>query len=268
MLLNETQRAFSDPAWAFEIKFDGYRALGEWSPAGARLQSREGNDMSRWFGEVTAALASIGSKRRCIVDGEICVLNEMGIAGDAEFRRLFKRQARRGFKAGDDPVIFCVFDALVVNGRNVMHLPLSERKRHVAKLLAGVPHTRVISKILENGQGLFQTALDLKLEGLVAKRLAAPYQSGVRPRDWLKIKRPASVPAERFRHRRIRQGGPCPAPARLRGRLLPLCHRRGDAWPRLHPQTLPDHRTLPGPRVEAPRGFSAHTFHRATGRGS
>src|SRR4051794_15560877 len=85
MLLSEARRPFTDPAWAFEVKFDGYRTLAEWSPAGGRLQSREGNDMSRWFSEVTAALASVGSKRRCVVDGEICVLNELDIAGDAEF---------------------------------------------------------------------------------------------------------------------------------------------------------------------------------------
>jgi bifunctional non-homologous end joining protein LigD len=199
MLLGQTRRPFSDPQWAFEVKYDGYRALAEWGARGARLQSRAGTDMSRWFAEVTGALAALGGAR-CIVDGEICVLNELGIAGDAEFRRLFRRQARRGYQAGDDAVVFCVFDALVVRGRSVMARPLLERKAHLAPLLAGVPHTLVVGEIVGEGEALFEAALQLQLEGVVAKRLAAPYQPGARSRDWLKVKRPGAVPAERFRH--------------------------------------------------------------------
>src|SRR5262245_40435940 len=105
--------------WAYEVKYDGYRALAEWEAGRARLKSRRGTDISGWFAEVTAALSVIAG-RRCIVDGEVCVLNEQGVAGDAEFRRLFKRQARRGFKAGDDPVVYCVFDVLVLDGRSIM----------------------------------------------------------------------------------------------------------------------------------------------------
>jgi bifunctional non-homologous end joining protein LigD len=197
MLLEETRYPFTDPAWAFEVKFDGYRTLAEWSAAGARLQSRAGTDMSRWFGEVTAALHTLGG-RRCVVDGEICVLNENGIAGDAEFRRLFKRQSRRGYREGDDPVVFVVFDALVVDDRSVMQQPLLRRKKHLQRLL-GLPHTMVLGEVVEDGEAMYRAALELQLEGIVAKRLTAPYQPGVRSPDWRKIKRPGAVPAERFR---------------------------------------------------------------------
>jgi len=199
MLLCDAKRPFSDPAWAFEVKYDGYRTLAEWGPAGARLQSRNGNDVSRWFGEVTAALAAVGG-RRCVIDGEICVLNEHGVASDAEFRRLFRRQARRGWVPGDDTVVFCAFDVLVLNGRSIMHRPLLQRKWHLAKLLADVPHTLPVGEIVGDGLGMFDAALQLQLEGIVAKRLDAPYQPGVRSRDWLKIKRPGAGPAERFKH--------------------------------------------------------------------
>jgi bifunctional non-homologous end joining protein LigD len=148
---------------------------------------------------VTGALAAIGGKR-CIVDGEICVLNEHGVAGDAEFRRLFRRQARRGWKPGDDTVVFCAFDVLVLNGHSVMHRPLLQRKRHLAKLLANVPHTLPVGEIVGDGIAMYTAASQLQLEGIVAKKLDAPYQPGVRSRDWLKIKRPGAVPAERFKH--------------------------------------------------------------------
>lgn len=74
MLLGEVKRPFSERAWAFEVKFDGYRTLAQWSKDGTTLKSRRATDMTRWFGEVTAALAAIDG-RRCVIDGEICVLN-------------------------------------------------------------------------------------------------------------------------------------------------------------------------------------------------
>jgi bifunctional non-homologous end joining protein LigD len=199
MLLGEAKRPFSDDAWAFEVKYDGYRALAEFGAAGVRLKSRRGTDMTAWFPELGIALGSIGGAR-CVVDGEICVLNEQGIAGDAEFNRLFVRQARRGYRPGDDAVTFCLFDALVVRGRSVMGRPLLERKRHLAKLTDGVPCTKVIDHWIGRGVELYQAAERMGLEGIIAKRIAAPYEPGVRSKDWLKIKRPGAVPAERFKH--------------------------------------------------------------------
>lgn len=189
---------FSSPEWAYEIKFDGFRCLAEWGPEGARLKSREGTDMTRWFPEVGKALAAIGG-RRCIVDGEIAILNDHGIAGNEEFDRLARRAARRG-KIGSDPVVYCVFDVLVVGGRNLMRRPLLERKRHIPALLDGVPNTLPVGHIVGEGEAMYRAVLDLRLEGLVAKRLDSTYQMG-RTTDWLKIKRPGAVPAERFRHR-------------------------------------------------------------------
>jgi bifunctional non-homologous end joining protein LigD len=199
MLASQVKRPFNDPEWAFEVKYDGYRALAEWDRTGAFLKSRRGVDMSAWFVEVSMSLASIGTGR-CVVDGEICVLNEAGIAGDAEFQRLFARSARRGYKPGDDPVTFVVFDVLVLFGRNVMDRPLYERRAYLEELFDDVPHVRVVDQVPEQGEAMYRAALELSLEGIVAKRLTSTYQPGVRSRDWLKIKRPGAVPAERFNH--------------------------------------------------------------------
>jgi bifunctional non-homologous end joining protein LigD len=67
-------------------------------------------------------------------------------------------------------------------------------------LLADVPHTRVVEHFIGEGEALFRAALQLRLEGIIAKRIAAPYQPGVRSHDWQKIKRKGAVPAERFKH--------------------------------------------------------------------
>jgi bifunctional non-homologous end joining protein LigD len=58
--------------------------------------------------------------------------------------------------------------------------------------------SRAVDQVTEHGEAMYQAALQLNLEGIMAKRLTAPYRPGVRSRDWLKIKRPGAVPAERF----------------------------------------------------------------------
>jgi bifunctional non-homologous end joining protein LigD len=123
---------------------------------------------------VTSALAVIGGER-CVIDGEICVLNEQGFAGDAEFRRLFRRQVREDWEPGEDTVVLCAFDILVLNGRSIMHRPLLQRKWHLAKLLANVPHTLPVGEIVGDGLSLYKVALQLQLQGIVAKKLDAPY---------------------------------------------------------------------------------------------
>jgi bifunctional non-homologous end joining protein LigD len=198
MRAHQVRRAFTDPAWAFEVKYDGFRALAEWGRNGARLKSRQGRDITGWFGEIAMVLQSIGG-RRCVVDGEICVLNTDGVAGDTEFRLLLNRAARRGYKPGDDLVDFIVFDVLVLHGRSIMHRPLIERRARLLELLVGLPHVHVIHQVRERGEEMYEAALGLGLEGIVAKRLDSPYQPGVRSKDWLKIKRPGAVPRERFR---------------------------------------------------------------------
>ena len=186
MRVREADRPFNDPRWAFEIKYAGCRCLAEWSADGARLHGREGEDVSSWFVEVTGMLAFLGG-RRCVVDGVICVLNQRGVAGAPERPRLERRLARRGFRAGDDTVAYCVFDALVIAGKSVMHLPLLERKRLMRPLLAGATHVVTVADIVGDGEAMYRMALELELEGIVAKKLDAPYQPGVRSSDWLKI---------------------------------------------------------------------------------
>ena len=192
MLLSEIPRPFSDSAWGFEIKFDGYRILAAAGAEGVKLKSRNGADASRWFPEITSTLKAVAS-RRLIVDGEVCVLDDIG---RSDFDRLHARARKRGPDSGE-PVVFCVFDVLASQGKSVMDRPLIARKKLLAPL-RGLPGVLVVDHIPEEGEALYQHVLALKLEGLVAKRLDSLYQPGVRSMDWLKIKRPGAVPAKRF----------------------------------------------------------------------
>lgn len=192
MLLGEVRRPFSDPAFGYEIKFDGYRVLASAGAEGVKLKSRNGADASRWFPEITSTLKAVAG-RQLILDGEVCVLDDIG---RSDFDRLHARARKRGPDAGE-PVVYCVFDILVMRGKSVMDKPLIARKKLLAPL-RGLPGVLVVDQVPGEGEALYQYVLALKLEGLVAKRLDSPYRPGVRSMDWLKIKRPGAVPAKRF----------------------------------------------------------------------
>lgn len=192
MLLGEARKPFSDPAWGFELKFDGYRVMASSDSSGVRLRSRNGADATRWFPEIATTLHAVAG-RRLIVDGEVCVLDDIG---RSDFDRLHARASKRG-PDPNEPVVFCVFDVLVSRGMSVMDRPLVARKK-LLDPLRGLPSVLVVDLIPEQGEALYQHVLALKLEGLVAKRLDSPYRPGERSMDWLKIKRPGAVPAQRF----------------------------------------------------------------------
>lgn len=194
MLLGEA-RPFDDTAWLYEIKFDGYRMLAEVDGPHVYLQSRNGANATGWFPEVVASLAGIGGGRH-VIDGEMCVLDDIG---RSDFNRLHARARMRGWRPGADLVAFCVFDVLVHSGLNVMGLPLIERKKRLGKLFsAKPPSTLVVSDFEGEGRLLYDQAVQLKLEGIVAKRKDSRYVPGQRTADWLKIKRPGATPAQRF----------------------------------------------------------------------
>lgn len=187
---------FSDPDWLFEVKYDGYRMLAEWDGDAVRLQSRNGTDATRWFPEVASSLAGLRTGHH-ILDGEVCVLDELG---RSDFDKLHARAKRRGYRPGDDAVVYCVFDILVHAGQSVMGLPLHNRKNRLAKVLAGeIPSVLRIGHFEEMGQSLYRQAVELKLEGLVAKHRNSVYVPGARSDAWLKIKRPGATPPERFK---------------------------------------------------------------------
>ena len=113
MLLVERKAIPREGDWLYEIKYDGYRVLASTGSA-ARLKSRGGIEVWGWFPEATAAVADIPDGS--ILDGEVCVLDEMG---RSDFNRLHARARRKGWYEGADRVVYCVFDVLVANGRDI-----------------------------------------------------------------------------------------------------------------------------------------------------
>jgi bifunctional non-homologous end joining protein LigD len=181
-------KAFTDPAWLYELKFDGYRTLaGFGGGVDVDLRTKAGKPCAHWYPEVAEQLAKIPGGPH-VIDGEACVLDH---AGRSDFNRFQERARRRCWYKGCDQVTLCAFDLLVYNGRNVMGLQLVERKALLQKMLTKVPKQVVLFvDDLPADAGLFQqVVIALQLEGFVAKRKASTYQPGARSPDWRKIKR-------------------------------------------------------------------------------
>jgi bifunctional non-homologous end joining protein LigD len=188
MRATEGGKPFTDPAWIYEVKYDGYRCMaraGGGQPP--ELRTKSGVACTTWFPEITDLLAQLPSGPH-VIDGEACVLDDIG---RSDFERLQARARRRRWVPGADQVTFCAFDLLYLDGRNVMTLPLVARKAMLQELLQPLHGRLVIVGDFPAEAGLFEQAVvAARLEGFVAKRLASPYQPGIRSRDWLKIKRP------------------------------------------------------------------------------
>jgi bifunctional non-homologous end joining protein LigD len=188
MRATEGGKPFSSPEWIYEIKYDGYRAMAR---AGGghttELRTKSGVDCTAWFPEIADLLTMLPGGPH-VLDGEACVLDEIG---RSDFERLQARARRRRWVTGADQVTLCAFDLLYLDGRSVMALPLTERKAMLQQLLAPLKGLLVVVGDFPAEASLFdQVVLGAKLEGFVAKRLASPYAPGVVSPDWRKVKRP------------------------------------------------------------------------------
>lgn len=173
-------------SWEFEIKYDGYRILA--CTDQARLRSRKGTDATAWFEEVVEAIGRLPPGN--IMDGEVTVLDR---AGRSDFDRLQKRARRRGYRAGDPTVVYCVFDLLVSNGIDIRDQPIEDRKEALRQLIGTDGNRRLLFvSSIDDGPFLLQHVLSLQLEGMVAKRAGSLYRGGP-SYDWIKIIRPGAA---------------------------------------------------------------------------
>lgn len=178
MLATLTDKPFDDPGWIYEIKWDGYRAVGAWDGERAELYSRNGLDFSQKYTEVYEALRKL--KQPAVLDGEIVVLDEQG-KSSFEMLQNWGRQA-------EGRLAYMVFDLPWLADRDLTGLALTERKR-LLKELTPKSGAIIYSDHLEReGKRFFKAAQKQKLEGIMAKRSDSLYHAGSRSDEWLKIK--------------------------------------------------------------------------------
>jgi bifunctional non-homologous end joining protein LigD len=165
--------------WEYEIKLDGYRALGIRSGGSARLVSRNGNDFSARFPSIARSLSKLPDQT--IIDGELVALDE---TGRPSFNVL------QNCNHATTPLQYYVFDLPHFAGKSLRELPLDDRR----KLL----HTKVVPQMAQNIR--FSESLDASaaeviaavgeqgLEGVIAKRRDSPYEPGRRSGAWVKMR--------------------------------------------------------------------------------
>lgn len=188
MLAEVRAAPFSRAGWLFELKYDGFRLIAVRQDDAVRLIYRRGRDATRTFPDVERALARLPYPD-FVLDGEVVVLDE---AGRPSFQRLQKRvqltSARDLERAAvQRPATYYAFDLLAFGGRDLRGLPLSARKGLLRKLLPERGPLRFSDHIETEGEAFFREVQKLGLEGIVAKRAAAPYRAG-RSADWFKIR--------------------------------------------------------------------------------
>ena len=178
MLCKTTDKAFDDAAWAFEIKWDGYRAIADLRRDDVRLYSRNGLDFSQKFKKVTNALKL--QEHEMILDGELVAYDDKGKPNFQWLQRIGDHS--------DLALIYQVFDLLWLNGHSTENLTYLQRKELLKDALVQNEIIQFSDHILKDGKAFFQAANDLGLEGIVAKKTDSVYRENIRSSEWLKIK--------------------------------------------------------------------------------
>jgi len=182
------ERPFSDPAWLYEIKYDGVRVLADRRGERVTLYGRSGQDTTGRYPEVARALRALPIDR-FVIDGEIVALDD---AGRPSFQRLQPRMALTDprdveMAARRQPAVGIFFDCLLLDDRDLRRRPLVERKECLRLLVPPLGPVRYGDHIVGEGRAFFEAASAQRLEGIVAKKARSGYLGGRTP-DWIKIK--------------------------------------------------------------------------------
>ncbi len=212
MLASLAGAPLDDPQLVYEPKYDGIRAIAEIAPKGrVRLWSRLGNEKTRQFPEITAALETWARTRNepLVLDGEIVALDGKGeptgfqqlqgrihvIDPDASRGSSRSHTSRTpGHTSSTSPsppaVAFIAFDILRDGRTDLRDRPLVERRAALERVFGrtGSPLLRISHIVRGDARALFKKALERGWEGLIAKHAQSLYKSGKRSPDWRKLK--------------------------------------------------------------------------------
>ena len=189
----------------FEPKYDGIRAIVEvtaGAAAGARFWSRNGNDKTRQFPDIAAALADWGRRldQAVVLDGEIVALSADGVPLGFQALQHRINVSVPGYRSrapilppDQQPAALIVFDVLAIGHDDLRARSLDERRAALEALLAGVPFQaggtlRLSEQLRDDGRGLYERAEREGWEGLLVKQARAPYRAGRRSPEWRKLK--------------------------------------------------------------------------------
>ena len=178
-----------DAQFAYEIKWDGIRAIAYSRPGRLRLESRNRNDITSQYPELSRLNRALGS-HSAILDGEIVSL---GADGRPSFQALQRRMhlgspAQAKTAAKHAPVTYQIFDLLWLDGHPLMDVPYAERRERLAELALTDERFTTPENVVGRGAEVLHASEQQGLEGIVAKRLDSTYTPGRRSRAWVKVK--------------------------------------------------------------------------------
>ena len=184
MLAESTGEPFDDDAWAFELKWDGYRALALVTGDGTELRSRGLRRGDRGGLDITDRYPDLSDLRRAVMhqevvlDGEVVVLDADGRPSFAELQN------------GRGPFTYVAFDLLYADGEWLLERSWDERRARLAEAISPDAPPRMMRSdhVVGAGRDLHRLAVERGLEGIIAKRRDSPYEPGRRCSSWVKIK--------------------------------------------------------------------------------
>ncbi|MBH8611798.1 DNA ligase D [Pseudomonas mohnii] len=170
-----------DGQWHYEVKFDGYRIMARIDHDEVKLFTRNGHDWTHKLPGQAEALAALHLESAWL-DGEMVVVDEEGVP---DFQAL-----QNAFEAGrSDHIVYYLFDLPYLNGVDLREVPVEERRAALATVLKATDHPllRFSDGFDEEPQALLNSACQMRMEGLIGKRVGSPYVSR-RSSDWIKLK--------------------------------------------------------------------------------
>ncbi|OPZ00135.1 ATP-dependent DNA ligase [Bradyrhizobium sacchari] len=180
-LCTPVDRPPSGAGWCHEIKFDGYRVQLRVEDGEATLKTRKGLD---WTDKFASIAKEAGALPDVMIDGEIVALDHNGAPNFSSLQAALS-------DGKTEDLIFFAFDLLFAEGLDCRRLPLGERKARLKELLGArkrkSAQIRYVEHFVSGGDAVLQSACKLELEGVVSKKLDAPYRSG-RTESWTKAK--------------------------------------------------------------------------------
>jgi bifunctional non-homologous end joining protein LigD len=179
-----------DDGWAFEIKWDGVRAICQSEPGRMRLHSRNLLDITPRYPELGRLNRAL-SHHRAVLDGEVVALDAEGKPSFGALQRRMHVTAESTVRrlAKETPVTYVIFDLLWLDGHSLMELPYRERRARLGELdLGDGDRWRVPDYVAGHGEQLLAATEQQGLEGVIAKRLDSPYEPGRRSQSWVKVK--------------------------------------------------------------------------------
>ncbi|MBS2006282.1 MAG: DNA ligase D [Cyanobacteria bacterium SZAS TMP-1] len=182
MLASLSASPFTREGWIYEPKFDGIRAIAYISSGSVNLQSRNGISLNHRFPNL---VKSLSKNPDMVIDGEIVALDDQG---RPSFQLLQARALKSKEASSARHIVYYVFDIPSLAGQSLMEESLTERKKKLKKNLKTTVDVKYVDDLHCDGLTAYSLCIKQGLEGIVAKREDATYQSGRRSPDWMKVR--------------------------------------------------------------------------------